>query len=108
MVCEVQTGTQPRWQSQGSSILQLRGSRGNTNLSGIAAELLAQGEGRGVLCVRAPYLDDVVPLVRPGLQGGMQLLQSRDHMPLQGQSACYVHHCRGAPKQCVSSGQSLR
>ena len=37
---------------------------GPTHLCGVAAELLAQGERRGVLRVRPPYLDDAGELLR--------------------------------------------
>ncbi|MNN21616.1 hypothetical protein D3C81_1349450 [compost metagenome] len=46
----------------------------------VAAELLTQGQGRGVLGVGAADLDDVGPGLGLGVQGGVQVLQRRQQV----------------------------
>ena len=51
-------------------------SQGTLDLASVAAELLAEADGRGVLQVRPAGLDDGPEFLRLGLQRGMELSQS--------------------------------
>ena len=57
---------------------------GALGLAGVAAELLAEADGRGVLQVRAAGLDDGPELFRLGLQRRLQLLQRGGEVLLDG------------------------
>ena len=58
-----------------------RGPGACARLRGVAAELLAQREGRGVLGVRAPNLDDVRKLLCLGVQRGLRMPCARCSCP---------------------------
>ena len=58
-----------------------------TRLGGVAAKLLAQGEGRGVLGVGAPDLDDVLKLLGLGRQGRLRGASRRKGAG--GEQGCY-------------------